>query len=172
MPTTPTSSTYAVVCGNWDAEGTEYPDGVSSPHFRAGVILVIARGDGAVMAFERSDVPGAWQLPQGGIDEGESVEAAAWRELSEETGLDERHVALRSVRPGWTVYELPPEHRRPGRLGQAHRWCFFEVVDDAVEPRPDGVEFTAWSWMTIGELIAQVAPFRRDGYEEALRGRR
>ncbi|MGB1824417.1 MAG: NUDIX domain-containing protein [Ilumatobacteraceae bacterium] len=143
-----------------------------SQHFRAGVILVVARGDGAVMAFERSDVPGAWQLPQGGIDDGETVEEAAWRELREETGLGSDQVSLRSVSGHWTVYELPVEHRRPGRIGQAHRWCYFDVVDGTVAPQPDGVEFAAWAWTDIDELIQQVAPFRRPSYEEMLRGRR
>ena len=168
----PTSSTCGAGCGNWDAESTEYPDPVRSPHFRAGVILVVARGDGAVMAFERSDVPGAWQLPQGGIDDGETVEEAAWRELREETGLGSDQVSLRSVSGHWTVYEVPVEHRRPGRIGQAHRWCYFDVVDGTVAPQPDGVEFAAWAWTDIDELIQQVAPFRRPSYEEMLRGRR
>src|SRR5687767_13981343 len=54
-------------------------------HFRAGVVAVVRRADGRVLAFERADLPGQWQLPQGGLDRGESPEQAAWRELEEET---------------------------------------------------------------------------------------
>ncbi|NBV73503.1 MAG: NUDIX domain-containing protein [Actinobacteria bacterium] len=149
---------------------SEYPEDVVGPHFRAGVILVVRRGDGTVMAFERSDVPGAWQLPQGGLDDGESPEAAGWRELAEETGLGPESVRLTDAPPSWTVYELPAEQQRPGRLGQAHRWLFFDVLDDHVEPTPDGVEFSAWAWMTPAALIDVVAAFRRPGYEEMLGG--
>ena len=50
-------------------------------HFRANVVAIVTDAKGRVMAFERSDVPGAWQLPQGGIDGGETPVEAAWREL-------------------------------------------------------------------------------------------
>jgi putative (di)nucleoside polyphosphate hydrolase len=137
------------------------------------IVAVVRRStvDGApdeVMAFERIDVPGAWQLPQGGIDEGESPLDAAWRELAEETGLRADHVLLAGEFDEWTVYELPSGGRRGTRIGQAHRWFAFTVVDDAVEPTPDGVEFRAWRWMPIGTLIAEVAAFRRAGYRRAL----
>ena len=144
------------------------------PHFRAGVIVAVVRdasGDGTmdeVMAFERVDVPGAWQLPQGGMDEGESAREAAWRELGEETGLGDQHVRLIGEFDEWTVYELPPAGRRGSRLGQAHRWFAFTVTDPSVEPVPDGVEFGAWRWMPIREMIADVADFRRAGYRRAL----
>lgn len=173
---TTTSSMCGAASANSVADETsfrsraEYPERVTGPHFRAGVILVIRRGDGQVLAFERVDVPGAWQLPQGGIDNDESPEQAAWRELSEETGLRSDMVRCTGSSSTWTVYELPVEHQRPGRLGQAHLWFYFDVVDDLVEPTPDGVEFSAWTWMTAEDLIEVVAPFRRPGYEEMLRG--
>lgn len=137
------------------------------PHFRAGVILAVVRRD-QVMAFERVDVPGAWQLPQGGIDEGESPIDAAWRELAEETGLGPDDVRLSGEFDDWTVYELPPSARRGSRLGQAHRWFAFTVVRDDVAPVPDGVEFGAWKWMPVNSLLAEVAEFRRSGYRRAL----
>ena len=52
---------------------------MAMPHFRAGVIIVVRRADGSVLAFERRDVPGQWQLPQGGIEQGETITLAAWR---------------------------------------------------------------------------------------------
>lgn len=171
---TTTSLTCAAASANSAADGpefgAEYSDPVAGPHFRAGVILVVRRRDGRVLAFERSDVCGAWQLPQGGIDIDETPEQAAWRELAEETGLGPEAVRGAGSSSRWTVYELPEEHRRPGRIGQAHRWFYFDVVDDLIEPTPDGVEFADWAWMTPEHLIDVVAPFRRAGYEEMLRG--
>ncbi|MEY2974514.1 MAG: hypothetical protein RIR49_934 [Actinomycetota bacterium] len=143
------------------------------PHFRAGVIIAVVRdgtGRGTldeVMAFERVDVPGAWQLPQGGIDPGESALDAAWRELGEETGLGPDRVRLLGEFDDWTVYELPTAPRG-SRLGQAHRWFAFAVSDPGIEPAPDGVEFGAWRWMPIEELLREVADFRRPGYRRAL----
>jgi putative (di)nucleoside polyphosphate hydrolase len=147
-----------------------------SMQFRAGVVAVVTDTSGHVMAFERSDVPGAWQLPQGGIDVGEAVEAAAWRELFEETGLGSEQVELIGEYPEWTVYEWPTELRDSGRrhsrqrLGQAQRWFVFRIRHDSVEPTPDGVEFGAWQWVDPQWLIDQVVEFRRPAYERVLGG--
>ena len=66
--------------------------------FRAGVIIVVEHSDGRVLGCERGDITGAWQLPQGGIDEGETPLAAAWRELEEETGTGRGAESFSSAR--------------------------------------------------------------------------
>jgi putative (di)nucleoside polyphosphate hydrolase len=138
------------------------------PHFRAGVVAVVRRSNGQVMAFERADSPGAWQLPQGGIESGETPEQAVWRELWEETGLTERDVRLVEQPPHWTIYEWPADMRTSDRIGQAHRWFFFEPLDEEVTPQPDGSEFTDWRWMTAPDLIDCVVEFRRGPYAQVL----
>ena len=143
---------------------------MARPHFRAGVIAVVRRADGCVMAFERSDLSGEWQLPQGGIERGESPLEAVWRELAEETGLGDEHVALVDEWDGWTVYTWPEEMRRAGRLGQAHRWFFFEPLRDDLTPTPDGDEFRSWPWMPVPELIDVVVEFRKAPYRQVLGG--
>lgn len=149
---------------------------MAKPSFRAGVVVVVRRDDGQILAFERGDTSGSWQLPQGGIDEGETPKHAAWRELAEETGLGPAHVRMIDVYPHWTVYEWPsyvavkkPPAKTADRLGQAHKWFFFEPLDEEhLEPVPDMHEFVDWKWMQPEELIDQVVEFRRHCYEQVL----
>ena len=143
---------------------------MSNPHFRAGVVTVVRRSDGLLLAFERTDVAGQWQLPQGGIEKGETPEQAAWRELGEETGLGKRHVDLIGEHEHWTVYQWPASMRRNHRLGQVHRWFFFEAVSDDIEPSPDGHEFRDWTWMSTESLIDRVVEFRKAPYRQVLSG--
>ncbi len=133
------------------------------------MVAVVRNSAGNVLAFERSDVSGQWQLPQGGIEAGEDPGAAAWRELGEETGLGADDVDLVGEHPEWTVYEWPEHVRRDGkRLGQAQRWFTFAVRDDSVVPQPDGVEFVSWRWVDPAWLVGQVVEFRRDVYARVL----
>lgn len=137
-------------------------------HFRANVVAVVIDELGRVMAFERSDLPGEWQLPQGGVDEGETVEQAAWRELGEETGLSAHDVTLVAEFPEWTAYEWPAGPRKNGRMGQVQRWFTFQVTDPGVEPVPDGVEFRSWKWVEPRWLVDNVVEFRRPSYRRVL----
>ncbi|WP_420450349.1 NUDIX domain-containing protein [Ilumatobacter sp.] len=140
----------------------------ATPHFRANVVAVVAGEKGRVLAFERIDLPGEWQLPQGGIDQDETPQVAVWRELEEETGLRASQVELVGEYPEWTAYTWPDGPRRNGRLGQAQRWFFFEVRDRDVEPTPDGVEFGAWKWVERTWLVDHVVEFRRASYRRVL----
>lgn len=142
---------------------------MAKPHFRAGVIAVVRRADGDVMAFERTDLSGEWQLPQGGIETGETPEQAAWRELREETGLGRQHVRLVAEHDDWTVYAWPAHMRGSQRFGQAHRWFFFEPLDASIEPVPDGREFRSWQWMRPDDLVERVVEFRKAPYRQVLR---
>ncbi len=143
---------------------------MAKPHFRAGVIAVVQRDDGQVMAFERSDLSGEWQLPQGGIEDGETATEAVWRELAEETGLDDRQVRLVGEHDEWTVYAWPSSMRRGQRIGQVHRWFFFEPLSDDIAPEPDGSEFSNWRWMPTDELLGRVVEFRKAPYRQVLGG--
>ena len=104
---------------------------------------------------------------------GERPLEAAWRELGEETGLGEADVELVGEHPEWIVSEWPDRIAGQGaRLGQVHRWFFFRMRDEAIEPKPDGREFSAWQWADPGWLTDQVVAFRQPGYAKVLgRGR-
>lgn len=142
---------------------------MTSANFRAGVVAVVRNSSDEVLVFERSDVPGAWQLPQGGVDVGEAPGDAIWRELGEETGLGADDVDLVAEHAEWVVYEFPAEVRRDGkRLGQAQRWYTFRVKADVVVPTPDQVEFVNWQWVRADWLVDHVVEFRREAYRRVL----
>ncbi len=136
--------------------------------FRAGVVLVVSRTDGQVLVFERRDVPGAWQFPQGGLDVGEEPLHAAWRELAEETGLGPSEVDLVKAGDEWIAYEVPPERRHRVGRGQVQRWFYFDARSDDVIPKVDGREFVAWQWCTIEWILDHVPEFRRAPYRRGL----
>jgi putative (di)nucleoside polyphosphate hydrolase len=142
---------------------------MASANFRAGVVAVVSNARDEVLAFERSDIAGAWQLPQGGIEVGEAPLVAAWRELGEETGLGPDDVESTGEHPMWMTYEFPDHVRSAGkRIGQVQRWYFFRAVTDDIVPTPDGVEFVAWRWVERDWLVEQVVSFRRDVYRAVL----
>lgn len=146
---------------------------MSGLFFRAGVVIVVRHPDlEHVMAFERFEPRGAWQLPQGGMNEGELPIDAAWRELMEETGLGPDHVDVLAEYPDWVAYEWPEELRqvknRRDRLGQVQRWFLFNANSPDIEPTPDGREFVDWKWVTPGWLIDHVPAFRHEAYVRVL----
>lgn len=142
--------------------------------FRAGVVIVVRHPDRRqVLAFERSDATGSWQLPQGGLDEGETPIEGAWRELYEETGLGEAHVVARAEYPEWLAYEWPDELKKHGdvgvrRLGQVQRWFLFDALSADIEPTPDGSEFVSWRWVDPAWLVDHVIEWRRGPYRTVL----
>lgn len=145
---------------------------MTSQHFRAGVVALIERDDGTVLAFERQDAAGQWQLPQGGIADDESPRDAVWRELGEETGLGETDVELVRDHGEWVAYEWPPELRRDTkaglRLGQIQRWFLFRPRTATLRPHPDGREFIAYRWVERRWLIDHVVDMRRAVYARML----
>ena len=139
---------------------------------RDGLVFVGRRKDGP---HEAEGVGKWWQMPQGGIDEGEDPAAAALRELYEETGIRSARIVAES--PAWYTYDLPAELRPNawgGRYrGQTQKWFAVRFTGNDAEvvlARPGHtLEFDAWRWAGIGELPALIVPFKRQVYEQVIR---
>lgn len=119
--------------------------------FRANVGAVITNGAGLVLALQRADIRGSWQLPQGGVEENETAREAVYREVLEETALDAGHLRLLSEHPEWLAYELPPSKRtgKHGR-GQVQKWFLFRL--ESSEPRLSEAkagEFASWAFSRV-----------------------
>ena len=143
--------------------------------YRPCVGVVLINADGLIFAGQRLDNPvPAWQMPQGGIDDGEKPRAAALRELWEETGVTADLVKFIAKTDDWVTYDLPPELL--GRVwggkyrGQRQKWFLFSFLgsDAQVNIASDHPEFTKWRWIGADEMVASIVPFKRKVYEEVV----
>ncbi len=113
----------------------------------------------------------AWQMPQGGVDRGETPAQAAIRELGEETGLQARHVELLEEVEPWLYYDFPPalKARLVGPyFGQRQKWFAFRLIGSDTDVRLDDhtPEFDAWKWARLDEAPDLVVPFKAPVYAE------
>ncbi len=140
----------------------------------AGILLLNA--DNHIFVGQRIDqTQEAWQMPQGGIDDGESPLDAAYRELGEETGLARQHVGLLGETAGWLSYDLPPE--LVGKLwggkyrGQRQKWFAMRFLgqDGDIVLETETPEFRVWQWAHPQDVPQLIVPFKRDLYLDVLR---
>ena len=142
--------------------------------YRLGVGIMLINGDGLVFGGRRIDatLDEAWQMPQGGIDPGEAPDAAARRELAEETGVTKAEIIAESR--GWMRYDLPPELAAKvlgGRyLGQRQKWFAMRYLghDNEVDLETHHPEFDAWKWLAPDDLIRLIVPFKRQLYRDVF----
>jgi putative (di)nucleoside polyphosphate hydrolase len=139
--------------------------------YRPCVGLMLLDREGRIFAGQRADSTlDAWQMPQGGIDEGETPRDAAFRELTEETGIAPDLVSVLRESSAWREYDLPLH--LVGKLwggryrGQTQRWFAlrFHGGDDAIDIDAHDREFRQWAWMDADTLIRSIVPFKRDTY--------
>ncbi|HEY6983758.1 RNA pyrophosphohydrolase [Reyranella sp.] len=140
--------------------------------YRPNVGLVLIARDRRIFVGERTGMRGAWQMPQGGVDHGETPVEAACRELAEEVGTT-RALLLRES-SDWLTYDFPPEidlGRWEGRWrGQAQKWfaLAFTGTDADIDIRTHDHEFEAWQWARPADVLGWIIPFKRPVYERVL----
>jgi putative (di)nucleoside polyphosphate hydrolase len=142
--------------------------------YRRGVGLALFNRSGLVFAAQRIDTPGeAWQMPQGGIDKGESPDQAALRELKEEIGTDKARIVAELDE--WLSYDLPGEVAgrlwRGGFKGQTQKWyaLAFTGTDADIDLTTHTPEFKAWRWMALDAVARAIVAFKRPIYERVAR---
>lgn len=147
---------------------------IDSDGFRANVGIILSNTDGRLLWAKRIG-QNAWQFPQGGIRDGESVEAALFRELEEEIGLRPEHVRLVGRTRRWLRYRLPRRYvrrnSRPLCIGQKQKWFFLQLMAPESCVRfdtTDTPEFDGWRWVDYWRPLEEVVFFKREVYRRAL----
>ena len=141
--------------------------------YRPCVGMMVINRAGLVFVGQRIDTTmEAWQMPQGGIDDGEDLETAALRELEEEIGT--RNVKILGQTQDWLTYDLPPElvgKVWKGRYrGQKQIWFAMRFLgaDTDINIATGHPEFCAWQWVTTFDLPTMIIPFKRKLYEDVI----
>ena len=141
--------------------------------YRPCVGIFLINNDKKIFVGERLDNPGSWQMPQGGVNEGETFEEAAFREMREEVGTDKAEL----IRISDKVYTYDLPHHLLGKLwqgkykGQEQRWVALRFTGEEREiTLYDGVhpEFMNYRWSSINEVCDNIVPFKRETYEQVL----
>ena len=147
---------------------------LDSEGYRSNVGIIIANSNGQLLWARRTG-DNAWQFPQGGVQTGESVCDAMFRELNEEVGLKPCDVEVIDSTSGWLKYQFPENFIRkdsfPVCIGQKQCWFLLRLVSDdsaVVLNLSDEPEFDAWRWVEYWYPLNQVVEFKREVYRQAL----
>ncbi|MDD0824036.1 RNA pyrophosphohydrolase [Mannheimia sp. AT1] len=144
--------------------------------YRPNVGIVICNKHGQVLWAKRFG-QNSWQFPQGGINEGENIETAMYRELYEEVGLQKKDVRLLWASKYWLKYKLPKrlvraEGSGPVCIGQKQRWFLLQLISDESQINlkiTKNPEFDGWRWVSFWYPVRQVVAFKRDVYRKAMK---
>tara|TARA_Y100000817_G_scaffold313515_1_gene309802 strand:- start:1073 stop:1546 length:474 start_codon:yes stop_codon:yes gene_type:complete len=140
---------------------------------RIGVGAVVLNNKNRVFVGKRKDNPvDKWQMPQGGVNEGENLIDAMKRELKEETGI--KNIRILKEVEGWSEYELPENLLgkiwRGKYRGQKQKWFIVKFLgnDNEIDLRTSNHEFIEWKWLEIESLPGVIVEFKKKIYEELV----
>ena len=146
---------------------------MNTPLYRSCVGIALFNKDGKVFVGERIDTPGAWQMPQGGIDSGEDLQVAAFREHKEEIGTDKAEIL--QILDETIKYDIPEDvlkrlHKTwdTPYTGQEQTWIamrFNGSDSDIVLDADEHPEFNQWQWVALDKTLDLIVPFKRKTYE-------
>ena len=146
----------------------------SLPYRPAAAVMLLNSEDKVFVAQRLDNALDAWQMPQGGLDPGETAEVGALRELEEETGIPPHLVELIARAPTELLYDLPSDLQ--GKVwggkyrGQAQHWFLARFLgrDEDIDLETAEPEFRAWKWVEPGELVDLIVPFKRKLYADVV----
>lgn len=151
---------------------TDKKDAASLP-YRPCVGIMLLNGQGQVFVGRRIDqTVEAWQMPQGGIDDGEEPRDAALRELKEEIGTDQAEILAESR--DWLKYDLPAnligKVWRGRYRGQTQKWFAMRFLgaEADIDIDTEHPEFQAWRWLAMDDLLQHIVPFKYDVYARVV----
>ena len=140
---------------------------------RTGVGIVVLNNQNKVFVGKRKDNPvNKWQMPQGGVDNGEDLVGAMKRELSEETGI--KNIKILKEIDGWSEYELPDyllgKIWRGKYRGQKQKWFVVKFLgsDNEINLETKNPEFIEWQWIDIDSLPGVIVDFKKEVYERLV----
>ena len=141
--------------------------------YRANVGIMLINNENKVFVGNRIDQPNSWQMPQGGIDDGEDINTAALRELGEEVGTEKAEII--GVMPEWQYYDFPESLSKrlwEGQYcGQRQKWVALRFTGSDTDVNLNAhhePEFSEWKWVDFDALVNMVVPFKRDVYKLAV----
>lgn len=142
--------------------------------YRPGVGALLVNADNKVLVCERIDSRNSWQLPQGGIDDGEDPREAVFRELEEEVGVGADKAEIIAETKEWLYYDFPPhvvEKFGNQYRGQRHKWFAlrFKGSDEDFDLNTfEEPEFSAWKWVELDKVAESVVHFKRESYRQII----
>jgi putative (di)nucleoside polyphosphate hydrolase len=144
--------------------------------YRSGVGIMIINKDKKIFVGKRIDNHSdAWQMPQGGLDAGESEDVALFRELKEETGIPEEVVQIVQKSGKYHYYNLPYKLQKKfwgGKyLGQKQKWYLIEFSgeESIINVQTEDPEFSEWKWISKENLLNEIVSFKRSLYADVLK---
>ena len=141
--------------------------------YRPNVAMIIVSNDypqkKEIFLAHRNDLSDVWQFPQGGIDEGEEVHEALFRELEEEIGTDEVEVVAEY--PEWISYDFPPKIAKTMEpfVGQKQRYFLVKLQESAkINLDTEHPEFSDYKFVSVDEALGLSASFKKDVYKSVI----